>query len=387
MFQRRDSLEAQMKRLELENEHLQAEIRQMKRSKSILESLNPILEKATTTDTYYKNLLQYISEVARFPKVDKDIIKEYLEAILKGCEVEVFIGTELFSRMFLQSDSQIGYNPDVSINDLYESTGFLKLETFLANTSLTPGLINYSPVTINNMGLGHYRTCSIYVMPNLLEITPGFIVFLDRRRTAFSPVEKEMINLFMDLIQPVINNQLVISLLKEEVENATILAETDALTGIGNRGKFNKDYLNNNDRIKDYLIYLDLCKLKFINDNYGHDIADNVLKDFAEQIKSFAERLGGSGYRLGGDEFIAVIPSVHTKTTLEREVKTFQEKFESTEYLSHTRDIFKCNTSIGVFDNSELEYTTEGALKRADDLMYKSKKETHDIVFSWKMQN
>lgn len=89
---------------------------------------------------------------------------------------------------------------------------------------------------------------------------------------------------------------------------------TDELTGLPNRRAFN-DRLehiierSSRDRIPFALAFLDLDKFKPINDNYGHDFGDEVLREVARRL-SASLRLGDMLARIGGDEFVVILENL-----------------------------------------------------------------------------
>ncbi|MEM9063351.1 MAG: bifunctional diguanylate cyclase/phosphodiesterase [Pseudomonadota bacterium] len=97
---------------------------------------------------------------------------------------------------------------------------------------------------------------------------------------------------------------------RQEAEaRANTLAYYDSLTGLPNRASF----LDEGARIlgeadTPALILMDLDDFKIINDSYGHQIGDLVLRALAGRVSSFFHEQGGFAARLGGDEFAAVLP-------------------------------------------------------------------------------
>ncbi|MFD2204471.1 diguanylate cyclase [Kiloniella antarctica] len=92
------------------------------------------------------------------------------------------------------------------------------------------------------------------------------------------------------------------------------LSSTDPLTGLLNRRHFEhllSGFLEDNvgDERTHLLLYLDLDNFKYVNDAYGHQEGDKVLKDFAEVLKHKTRRHDWLA-RLGGDEFAIFLPVV-----------------------------------------------------------------------------
>ena len=89
------------------------------------------------------------------------------------------------------------------------------------------------------------------------------------------------------------------------------LATTDELTGIPNRAAFNHGLEKaigetRVDRGPLLLLMTDLDHFKAINDNFGHDAGDDVLRTIGARLQKLAQRHGGAAARLGGDEFALV---------------------------------------------------------------------------------
>lgn len=112
-----------------------------------------------------------------------------------------------------------------------------------------------------------------------------------------------------------------ISVEKENEKFMNQLAYFDPLTGLANRrlmtAKF-EQFKNITDVSgKSFgLLYIDIDRFKAINDDYGHDIGDFVLKHVTKSIKTIIKRDSDVISRIGGDEFIIIIPEVDSKNVL-----------------------------------------------------------------------
>ncbi len=105
----------------------------------------------------------------------------------------------------------------------------------------------------------------------------------------------------------------------QEVKELTALATTDGLTGLTNRRGLEEDitkYLNNeshrtpkamhDEQTAGVFAIFDLDKFKPVNDTYGHQAGDEILKKVGETLKDVI-REGDTACRLGGDEFVVFL--------------------------------------------------------------------------------
>lgn len=165
-------------------------------------------------------------------------------------------------------------------------------------------------------------------------------------------------------------------LLREQSTSAhlAIKAQTDALTGIGNRAYFNektKKALEDAQKNKTTLgiFYMDLNGFKPINDTYGHDIGDEVLKEVALRLQKTL-RSNDIIARLGGDEFaFAIIPGVDDNFNLvaERIVSAFDLPMLIKE---HHLNVYG---SVGICIYPQGGNSIDSLIKNADAAMYKAK--------------
>lgn len=104
---------------------------------------------------------------------------------------------------------------------------------------------------------------------------------------------------------------------KESEERLRRMAQHDALTGLPNRTllyAFAERLVSAKRRVQDQtaFLFIDLDRFKQVNDRYGHDAGDTVLKEVARRLATCmrSEDLVG---RLGGDEFVAVLAPVRSE--------------------------------------------------------------------------
>ena len=115
---------------------------------------------------------------------------------------------------------------------------------------------------------------------------------------------------------------------------------------------------------------LDFDKFKVINDKYGHDIGDKLLKSFAGRLKKIVRKTDTIA-RFGGDEFVMVLGDFSNTEDIEKFAKKVLDAFK--EPFKIDKLTLNINGSIGisVFPNDSLNQSD--LVKFADSVMYKAK--------------
>lgn len=160
------------------------------------------------------------------------------------------------------------------------------------------------------------------------------------------------------------------------------LAQTDALTGIANRLHFTRKaeealaYCRKSGQDVG-LVMFDLDEFKGINDRYGHAAGDYVLKAVAEAC-SQACRKGDLIGRLGGEEFALLLVGCDLAASVSI-AQQCRERIARIE-TSVTGDHFRVTASFGVAGSREGGHDFLTLLRRADDALYRAKREGRDRV-------
>ncbi|MDD3055513.1 MAG: diguanylate cyclase [Aliarcobacter sp.] len=172
-----------------------------------------------------------------------------------------------------------------------------------------------------------------------------------------------------------------ITKLKEKSNLFEYQASHDKLTGLFNRNKFDEVYSKELKRSKRYnnelsMIIFDIDNFKMVNDNYGHQIGDDVLKEIAKIIlKNVREQ--DVNVRWGGEEFLILLPQTNLIGAVTVASKI---RIAIKEHL-FTTEILKITASFGVSQLlSEDSETT--FISRSDILLYEAKKTGKDKVIS-----
>jgi two-component system cell cycle response regulator len=116
---------------------------------------------------------------------------------------------------------------------------------------------------------------------------------------------------------------------------------------------------------------LDIDHFKRVNDTYGHDVGDRVLKGFGAQLQEIV-RGGDLLCRLGGEEFVVVMPGVDA-TQAARIAERARQSTESREFMvDGATGTVSITVSIGLAEWRETWDSAE-LYRRADQALYLSK--------------
>ena len=153
-------------------------------------------------------------------------------------------------------------------------------------------------------------------------------------------------------------------------------ANTDGLTQC-----FNKKYFNKNCELEVKkskvtgtplsLILFDLDHFKSLNDNYGHDAGDFVLKEMSDLVRKHAIRETDLFARYGGEEFVILLPEINLKKAFQIAEK-IRMTIESFKFIYDKKEL-PVTCSIGVADYRRGVENGKDLFKRADTAVYKSK--------------
>ena len=136
----------------------------------------------------------------------------------------------------------------------------------------------------------------------------------------------------------------------------------DELTGILNRRGIDIKVKEMED--KGSILFFDIDHFKMVNDTYGHEFGDYVLKEIGEILKNYFRKSDVVG-RWGGEEFIAILPNTEYKDALivAEKLRQIIEK--------HNFKGKKITVSIGI---SEYKGNLLDNLKKADEALYEAKR-------------
>lgn len=164
------------------------------------------------------------------------------------------------------------------------------------------------------------------------------------------------------------------------------LSQTDRLTGLLNRGTWESLLAGEFERFRRYrntcsLVMFDIDHFKYVNDTYGHQPGDEVLRMVSQRLRETLRQTDIAG-RYGGEEFTVILPETGAEGAM-----TFAERLrgaiEATSIDTGQARI-SCTISLGVavLDDAVPDYVTWMA--SADKAMYQSKEGGRNRVTLWR---
>ena len=161
---------------------------------------------------------------------------------------------------------------------------------------------------------------------------------------------------------------------KDAEERLRKMAMYDVLTGLPNRrfceGLLTREIaLARRNEFKLGVVYLDLDDFKLVNDTYGHDVGDLLLKQVSGRLLT-SIRESDTVARLGGDEFLIVLQgknSIRFHEILERMSGLLSSPFD----LNGVVVLISCSIGVAIFPDTAA--VMDKLMQRADEAMYKAK--------------
>jgi len=165
---------------------------------------------------------------------------------------------------------------------------------------------------------------------------------------------------------------------KQTEEELEILATTDKLTGAYNRTKFKEIIEREMARVKRFgtklsMIIFDIDHFKEINDTYGHNFGDHVLRTLARIVQHNIRKIDYF-VRWGGEEFMII----STETDLQK-AYALAERMRIMIEKKRFKNNRKMTVSFGVTEFKKND-TENSFIKRADDAMYQAKRKGRNRV-------
>ncbi len=226
---------------------------------------------------------------------------------------------------------------------------------------------------------GDYYSVVYLAIENINEEKNAYLVFYEKNPALINYENKLLTNsliiIFLWIV--VLAVYFLLSWTNKKVE---ILIGTDNLTKTYNRTKFyeiigmelkRKERFDNNIS----LIMYDIDYFKRINDKYGHNKGDSVLKEITQLIKVNIRQIDYL-FRWGGEEFIIVLPhtklldAVEAAEKLRKKIEKFNFQLDGLEKVTVSFGVVEFNTNESIDD----------LINRVDELLYEAKRSGRNQV-------
>lgn len=177
-------------------------------------------------------------------------------------------------------------------------------------------------------------------------------------------------------------------LLTQSNEALRRAAYLDALTGLPNRAMFDpamRTAINTCDRerTRACLFYLDVDAFKSINDNFGHAVGDELLRQLASRLRAWRPQETLSA-RLGGDEFVILLTPLAEHVEIAPILSDLHKALEQP--IQHDDIVIQPRISIGAAIYPDNAPSVDEFVRRADQMMYvaKSRHYQNSRITNWK---
>jgi two-component system cell cycle response regulator len=249
-------------------------------------------------------------------------------------------------------------------------------------------------VSLGMRGFDGLRLCSqLRSIPEARHV-PILVVVSDGDRRKLTQALEMGVNDY--LTRPVDRNELVARVrtqlrkkryadrLRRNVQLSLEMAITDQLTGLHNR-RYMSSHLDNlmaqATRAGKPLAFviMDIDYFKSVNDNHGHDIGDEVLREFAKRIGANIRGID-LACRYGGEEFVVVMPETDAAFAY-AVAERLRKSIETTPIdISRAPGKLSITISIGIAASEGEGDTSEALLRRADQALYSAKRNGRNRV-------
>ncbi|WP_028865472.1 putative bifunctional diguanylate cyclase/phosphodiesterase [Psychromonas aquimarina] len=346
-------------------------------SMNIIEIFSPFY--LTSKPTYNKNDELYLIQ----SEINVDFVKEEIQRIIS--EHKDYMSFTFTDKNSVTNNISVSGTPLINNNNgLYEST----FETELFEVKFILDERYFDDILWSII-------LKLSVLNIMLIVTCSFILLMMIDKQIILPIT----NLAKSIKQVELSDDIKLKPLSTKDEVADLnesyisfinkinnLASNDALTGLSNRGSFNKKLLlidNRTTAQKHYLalFFIDLDNFKHVNDTFGHETGDQLLIAFSQRLKKTLRSQDkfitadtiNSIARLGGDEFVILIDGLPTLEVIENIAKRICALFNNGFVIDN--NVYDVHASIGIAYSNDNSDSGETLLNQADSAMYMAKRD------------
>ncbi len=253
----------------------------------------------------------------------------------------------------------------------------------LMGYELIPSAVFITILMINNISAGGFKLWSFGVFMILiggLSTTLLFTPTLHLESKFIIVVFCIPLIVFYPMVLAYSNFKLT-RLMMSQQKNLLHISQHDGLTGVFSRHYWEQRLLEEFDRCqrsgeRACVMMVDVDHFKNINDNHGHLVGDEVLKEFGNLLNEL--RSSDIAGRYGGEEFAILLPNSDLEESL-TVAERLREKIENTPF----KHIDYCTVSIGVAQLTPQYSDAYKWLNHADQALYQAKEQGRNRVCTW----
>lgn len=158
---------------------------------------------------------------------------------------------------------------------------------------------------------------------------------------------------------------------EEQASALRTLAYTDRLTGLPNRAAFNETLEGKLSQGQPFVVmYMDADDFKQINDNFGHDVGDALIKEYSTRFSKYCKNHYEYA-KLGGDEYGMILNGQHTEADIMNIIEELRSLFGEPCNVGGTN--FSITMSYGVASYPNDGTSAEALASAADTALYNAK--------------
>jgi len=322
------------------------------------------------------NQLNELIEIYKFKKTieldenKNEIYNRLIHILHVKFKIDSFI---LFEINNVKKQRVVLYNCTKDKNNIDDNPGVCR--TFRTNTDIYSS--EFDNICLNCNQDAKFYMCFNFIIDDEYSLVLH-IQAPSEKKLDYIKKDIPIIKNYLDMAKPVIESKILLNMLKD-----TTLK--DPMTTLYNR-RFLDELIQSNisSRVKEgamhSLLMIDIDLFKQVNDTYGHDVGDEVIKRLASIMKN-SVRDSDMPVRYGGEEFIILLMNSTEEKTYEI-AKKINEDFAKEEFSSDI-EIFKKTVSIGIANYPIDAKTLIKSIKCADEALYVAKKTGRNKIIKY----
>ncbi len=300
-------------------------------------------------------------------------------------DAHILVSKDIANESIIQKEYLSNYKPTWETQEYYiESTThksinnqnlYKKIDTPALEKEIKEGIATKKPFSL--AATYNYQNIILTFLPlpsaTSIENIAYIVTYTESDYLSNIRIEREyLIILFTAILTLLFLFSIYIMLNQEKLKE---LALYDSLTKLPNRTLFMVEFQNEINRAQRYntkvaLMFLDLDGFKAVNDTYGHQVGDELLKQVSE-ILSTSIRKNDIAARLSGDEFTIILSDIRDETQVVMLAQKIIKELNKDIIINHKIISIGASIGISIYPTSALHI--EELIKYADNMMYISK--------------